>query len=220
MAIISDNFNRADNTDINANNPHPSWVWAPDFSTSFEILSNRLNASALGAALFLRAEIDLDSADHVAQWDVRSDADNAFTNFGPMVRMPSTSYSGFLTRVTRDGTATVLLRVYRVDSTALTQLGADVDITADYVDGLPVKLEATGADTLKAYYNGVLKATRNDSAYNTNRRVGARAFRGGGGAVIVWGDNFTAQDVGAVAQAGSLVNSSPLKSLVDGGLVS
>jgi len=217
MAQITDDFNRANNTDINANNPHPGWVWAPEFSNNFEILSNRLSCLAIGASLFLRAEIDLASADHFAQFDVRADADPGFTSFGPMVRMPSTSYSGFLVRVNRDATATVLFRVYRVDSGTLTQLGADVDITADYVAGLPVKLEATGTDTLKAYYNGVLKATRNDATYNTNKRVGARGFIPG--VVTVWGDNFTAQDVGAVTHAGPLVNSQPLTSLVDGGLV-
>lgn len=217
MASISDNFNRPNSADINANNPHPSWTWT-DISGVYAIDTDRISIAGTGSGVSVRAESDLGSADHEVSIDVTVTNDANGNVLGPMVRHSAADVSGFLIRIRNDG-STVKMQLFRYDSTTPTQLGGDVDITADYVAGLPVKAKAL-AGNIYGYYNGVLKiGPTADAAYGSNLRTGLRGFNGGLG-TGVFGDNFLAQDIGTTNKAGSLVNSDVLRSLVRGGLVS
>lgn len=212
MSSISDNFDRSNNTDINTGSGL-SWSWT-ETVTDWEILNNQLSVLTTGGGIYVRAESDLATADHEASFDVTVTNNVSFTSFGPIVRMSSSANSGFLVRAVNDN-VTVQLQMYRVDAGVLTQLGSDVDITSSYVAGRTVKARAVGT-TITGYYNSSALITQTATEYSSNLRTGARGFNGGTGSS---GDNFIAQDVGSTT-AGSLVDSVPLKSLVNGGLVS
>lgn len=187
---LTDDFDRTNSADINANNPHPGWTWT-DVSGTYSIVSNKLSLTGILTASSLRAESDL-SADHEASIDVTVNADAGGNAQGVMVRHAAAAISGYLVRI-RNVSGTVTLQMFRYDTGTPTQLGSDVDITSSYVAGRTVKARAVGT-AISGYYNGVLLIGPITDANYSNLRTGMRGFCNVSGDVL--GDNFLAADVG------------------------
>lgn len=173
MTSFSDNFNRADSTDLGAN-----WV---EVSGDWSIVSNQLSPGAAGGTIILRAAGAMAGNDNFAQVTI---AATTVASQGVWCRGNSNISNGYLWR--NNGTSWDLFSVVG---------GSFVNIgtySAAAAPGDIAKVQAVGS-TITAYVNGVARVTVTNSAVTTGTSVGVRADSAG----ALRFDDFSAGDVAA-----------------------
>ena len=175
MATFSDDFNRANNTDLGAN-----WV---EVSGDWSIVSNQLSPGAAGGTIILRAAGAMASNDHYAQVTI---AATAAVSQGVWCRGNSNISQGYLWR--NNGTSWDL---FSVVGGSFTVIGT---YSATAVAGDVAKIQAVGS-TIKGFVNGTQRVSVTDTAVTTGTSVGIRGESSGS----LRYDDFSAADVTAGA---------------------
>lgn len=162
---ISDNFNRADNTNINTSAPF-TWAAANGSLSIFNILSNQLRFTGDPSINdTIRAEVDLAAADHFAQ--VTLVTNDAGINAGVCCRFASASFTCYA-YIYHANTAYTL---YSISGGTFTQLGTG---TLTRAANDVVKIQASGS-SIKCFLNGTLDISVTDSSITTGVRTGILA---------------------------------------------
>lgn len=179
MATFTDDFNRANSSDLG-----PNWV---EVSGDWAIDSNRLSPGNTGGTIILRAAGAMDSADHSAQFTI---AATVSASQGIWCRGNSNITSGYLWR--NSGSSWDLFAV----------VGGSFNIIGTYAvaaaPGDTAKVQAVGS-TIKAFVNGVERVSVANTDVTTGVNVGIRAESVSG----LRFDDFTAADVTAGATLGT-----------------
>ncbi|MEU9436585.1 hypothetical protein [Streptomyces sp. NPDC048252] len=180
MAAFSDDFDRANSTDLGA-----GWV---EVSGDWSIVSNQLSSGSAGGTIILRAASAMASNDHSAQVTI---AATTSASHGVWCRgNPSGGLtSGYLWR--NDGSSWDLFRVVGGSFTAIGTYAAAA------APGDVAKVQAVGS-TITAYVNGVLRVSVVDTDVPTGTSVGLRAES----VAAIRFDDFLASDVTAGATLG------------------
>ncbi|MFI2761434.1 hypothetical protein ACH5A3_21570 [Streptomyces echinatus] len=189
MTSFSDNFNRADGTDLGA-----GWV---EVSGDWSIVSQQLSPGAAGGTIILRAAGAMDSSDHYAQVTI---AATTTASQGVWCRGNSNISSGYLWR--NNGSSWDL---FSVVGGSFTVIGTYAVAAAP---GDIARVQAVGS-TITAYVNGVQRVSVNNTAVPTGTNVGIRADSAG----ALRFDDFTAADITAgvtLAIANSIETAQPL----------
>jgi hypothetical protein len=171
MASFSDDFNRANSTDLGA-----SWV---EVSGDWSISSNQLSPGAAGGTIILRASGAMDSSDHYAQVTI---AATTTASQGVWCRGNSNISSGYLWR--NNGSSWDL---FSVVGGSFTVIGT---YTAAAAAGDVAKVQAVGS-TIKGFVNGVQQVSVTNSAVTTGTSVGIRSDSAG----AIRYDDFSAGDI-------------------------
>lgn len=179
MASFSDDFNRANSTDLGA-----GWV---EVSGDWSIVSNQLSPGSAGGTIILRAAGAMASNDHSAQATI---AATTAASHGVWCRGNSNISSGYLWR--NDGTS---WNLFSVVGGSFSSIGS---YTAAAAPGDVAKVQAVGS-TIKGYVNGVERVSVVDTAVATGTSVGIRSES----ASAIRFDDFTAADVTAGATLGT-----------------
>ena len=178
MASFSDNFDRADSTDLGA-----GWV---EVSGDWSIVSQKLSPGAAGGTIILRAAGSMASSDHYAQVTI---AATVAASQGVWCRGNSNISQGYLLR--NNGTSWDLFSVFGGSFTVIgtyTAAAAPNDIA---------KVQAVGS-TIKAFINGVQRISVTDTTVTAGTSVGIRSDSAG----ALRYDDFAAADVTAGATLG------------------
>lgn len=175
MTTFSDDFNRANSTDLGA-----GWV---EVSGDWSITSNQLSPGAAGGTIILRAAGAMATNDNFAQVTI---AATTTASQGVWCRGNSTISQGYLWR--NNGTSWDL---FQVVGGSFTVIGT---YSAAAAPGDVAKVQAVGT-TIKAYVNGVERVSVTDSAVATGTSVGIRSDSAG----AIRYDDFSAGDVTAGA---------------------
>ena len=178
MASFSDDFNRANSTDLGGN-----WV---EVSGDWSISSNQLSPGSAGGTIILRAAGAMDSSDHYAQVTI---AATAAVSQGVWCRGNSNISQGYLWR--NNGTSWDL---FQVVGGSFTVIGT---YTAAAAAGDVAKVQAVGS-TIKGYVNGTQRVSVTDTGVTTGTSVGIRSESSGS----VKYDDFSAADITAGATLG------------------
>lgn len=179
MASFSDDFNRADSSDLGAN-----WV---EVSGDWSIASNQLSPGAAGGTIILRAAGAMDSSDNSAQVTI---AATTTASQGVWCRGNSNISNGYLWR--NDGSTWDLFSV----------IGGSFSVIGTYAaaaaPGDVAKVQAVGS-TIKGFVNGVERVSVTDTGVATGTSVGIRSESAG----ALRYDDFTGADVSAGATLGT-----------------
>jgi hypothetical protein len=180
MTTFSDDFNRANSTDLGA-----GWV---EVSGDWSIISNQLSSGSAGGTIILRAAAAMASNDHSAQVTI---AATTSASHGLWIRgNPSGGLtSGYLWR--NDGSSWDL---FRVVGGSFTVIGTYAVAAAP---GDVAKVQAVGS-TIKGFVNGTQRVSVTDTDVPTGISVGLRAES----VAALRFDDFTAADVTAGATLG------------------
>ena len=178
MTTFTDDFNRANSTDLGA-----GWV---EVSGDWSIDTNRLSPGAAGGTIILRAAGAMASNDHYAQVTI---AATAAVSQGVWCRGNSNITSGYLFR--NNGTSWDL---FSVIGGSFSVIGT---YTAAAVAGDVAKVQAVGS-TIKGYVNAVERVSVTDTGVATGTSVGIRGESSGS----LRYDDFAAADVTAGATLG------------------
>lgn len=173
MTTFSDDFNRADSTNLGA-----GWV---EVSGDWSIISNQLSPGTTGTTILLRAATAMATSDNYAQVTIA--ATTAVTQ-GVWCRGDATLTSGYVIR--NNGTSWDL---FSVVSSTFTNIGT---YSAAASAGDTVKVQAVGS-TIKAFINGVERISVTNTAVATGTTVGIRSQANS----TLRYDAFTSGDVGA-----------------------
>jgi len=175
MATFSDNFDRADNSDLG-----PNWV---EVSGDWSISSGRLSPGAAGGTIILRAAASMDTSDNFAQATI---AATGSVSQGVWCRGNANITSGYLWR--NNGSEWDLFSV----------VGGSFTVLGTYVAPAAVndiaKVQAVGS-TIKCFVNGVERVSVTNTDIPTGTNVGIRCESS---ASVLW-DNFVSGDVSAGA---------------------
>lgn len=190
MASFSDDFNRADSSDLGA-----GWV---EVSGDWSIVSNQLSPGAAGGTIILRAAGAMASDDHYAQITI---AATVAASQGVWCRGNSNISSGYLWR--NDGSTWDLFSVVGGSFTAIGSYAAAA------APGDVAKVQAVGS-TIKAFVNGVERVSLTNSHVVTGTSVGIRSESAG----ALRFDDFAAADVSASAALGAALETDEALSLV------
>ena len=178
MTSFTDDFNRADSTDLGA-----GWV---EVSGDWSIVSNQLSPGAAGGTIILRAAGAMAGSDHSAQVTI---AATTTASQGVWCRGNSNISSGYLWR--NDGSSWGLFSV----------IGGSFSVIGTYAaaaaPGDVAKVQAVGS-TIKAFVNGVERVSVTDTGVATGTSVGIRSESAG----ALRYDDFAAADVTAGATLG------------------
>ena len=178
MASFSDDFNRANSSDLGA-----GWV---EVSGDWSIVSNQLSPGAAGGTIILRAAGAMDGNDNSAQATI---AATTAASHGVWCRGSSNLSSGYLWR--NDGSTWDLFSV----------IGGSFSVIGSYAaaaaPGDVAKIQAVGT-TIKAFVNGVQRISVVDTGVTTGTSVGIRSES----TSSIKFDDFTAADVTAGATLG------------------
>ncbi|MGW1492550.1 hypothetical protein [Streptomyces sp. NPDC002402] len=178
MASFSDDFNRADSTDLGA-----GWV---EVSGDWSIVSAQLSPGAAGGTIILRAAGAMASNDNYAQATI---AATTAASHGVWCRGNANISNGYLWR--NDGTSWDLFSVVGGSFTAIGTYAAAAS------PGDVAKVQAVGS-TIKAYVNGIERVSVTDTGVTTGTSVGIRSES----TSSIKFDDFTAADVSAGATLG------------------
>ena len=173
MTSFSDDFDRADSTDLGA-----GWV---EVSGDWSIVSNQLSPGAAGGTIILRCATAMSTSDNFAQITI---AATAAVSQGIWVRGNANITSGYLWR--NSGTTWDL---FQVVGGSFTNIGT---YAAAAAPGDVAKVQAVGT-TIKGFVNGVERVSVTDSGVSSGTNVGVRSESSGS----VKYDNFSAGDVSA-----------------------
>jgi hypothetical protein len=191
VASYSDDFNRADSTDLGS-----GWV---EVSGDWSISSTRLSPGAAGGVIILRAATAMATSDHYVQVTI---AATSAASHGVWARGNSSGglTSGYLFR--NDGSTWDLFSV----------VGGSFTVIGTYaVAAAPndvAKLQVVGS-TITAYVNGILRVSVVNTAVTSGTSVGIRSESTSG----IRFDDFSAADVSAgqtLGIAGSTETAQPL----------
>lgn len=174
MTTFTDDFNRADSSNLGAN-----WV---EVSGDWSIISNQLSAGAAGGTIVLRAATAMASNDNYAQVTI---AATTSASQGVWCRGNSDLTSGYLWR--NNGTNWTL---FKVVGGTFTSIGSA--FVAAAAPGDIAKVQAVGS-TIKGFVNGVERASVTDTAVTTGTSVGIRSDS----TSALRYDDFSAGDVSA-----------------------
>ena len=155
MTSFSDDFNRANNTDLGAN-----WV---EVSGDWSIVSNQLSPGAAGGTIILRAAGAMASNDNYAQVTI---AATTAASHGVWCRGNSNISQGYLWR--NDGSS---WNLFSVVGGSFTSIGS---YAAAAAPGDVAKVQAVGS-TITAYVNGVQRVSVTDTNVTTGTSVGLRS---------------------------------------------
>ncbi|WP_416976701.1 hypothetical protein [Streptomyces sp. T028] len=175
MASFTDDFNRADSSDLGAN-----WV---EVSGDWSIVSNQLSPGAAGGTIILRASGAMATSDNYAQATI---AATTAASHGVWCRGNSNITSGYLWR--NDGTS---WNLFSVVGGSFTSIGS---YAAAAAPGDVAKVQAVGS-TIKGYVNGVERVSVTDTGVATGTSVGIRSES----TSAIRFDDFAAADVTAGA---------------------
>jgi hypothetical protein len=178
VTSFSDDFNRANSTDLGT-----SWV---EVSGDWSIASNQLSPGAAGGTIILRAAGAMATNDHYAQVTI---AATAAVSQGVWCRGNSNITSGYLWR--NNGTSWDL---FSVIGGSFTIIGT---YTAAAVAGDIAKVQAVGS-TIKGFVNGVERVSVVNTGVTAGTSVGIRGESSGS----LRYDDFAAADVTAGATLG------------------
>lgn len=171
MTTFSDDFNRANSTDLGA-----GWV---EVSGDWSIVSNQLSPGSAGGTIILRAAGAMSSNDNYAQATI---AATAAVSQGVWCRGNSNISQGYLLR--NNGTSWDLFQVVGGSFTVIGTYTAAA--AADDV----MKVQAVGT-TIKGFINGVQRISVTDTGVTIGTSVGIRSESSGS----VKYDAFSAGDV-------------------------
>lgn len=171
MTTFTDDFNRANSSDLGA-----GWV---EVSGDWSIVSNELSPGAAGGTIILRAAGAMATDDNSAQVTI---AATVAASQGVWCRGSSNLSDGYLWR--NDGTSWDLFSVVGGSFTALGTYAAAA------APGDVAKVQAVGT-TIKALVNGVERVSLTNSHVATGTSVGIRSESASG----IRFDDFTAADV-------------------------
>lgn len=174
MTSFSDDFNRADSSDLGA-----GWV---EVSGEWSIVSGQLSPGAAGGTIILRAATAMASNDNSAQVTI---AATTAASQGVWCRGNANISDGYLWR--NDGTTWDL---FAVVGGSFSMIGT---YAAAAAPGDVAKVQAVGS-TIKAFVNGVERVSVTDTGVATGTSVGIRSESAG----ALRYDNFTGADVSAV----------------------
>lgn len=189
MASFTDDFNRANSTDLGAN-----WV---EVSGDWSIVSNQLSPGAAGGTIILRAATAMDSTDHYAQVTI---AATTAASQGVWCRGNANISNGYLWR--NNGSSWDL---FSVVGGSFTVIGT---YAAAATPGDVAKVQAVGT-TIKGYVNGIERVSTTNTAVTTGTSVGIRSDSTSG----LRYDDFAAADITAgatLALAGAIEAAQPL----------
>ncbi|MFZ3592312.1 hypothetical protein [Streptomyces sp. BH104] len=155
MATFSDNFNRADSTDLGG-----GWV---EVSGDWAIVSGSLSPGADSGTIILRAAAEVATSDHYAQVTISG---TAAASQGVWCRGNANISNGYLWR--SDGSSWDL---FSIVSSTFTILGT---YTAPLAPGDVAKVQAVGS-TVKAFVNGVERVSAVNTAVPSGTFVGLRS---------------------------------------------
>lgn len=170
MTIFTDNFTRADSTNLGA-----SWV---EVTGDWSIVSNQLSPGAAGGTIILRAAGAMASNDHSAQVTI---AATTAASQGVWCRGDAAITNGYLWR--NNGASWDL---FSVIGGSFTVIGT---YTAAAAPGDVAKVQAVGS-TIKAFVNGIERVSVVNSGVATGTSVGIRSDS----ASALRYDDFTAAD--------------------------
>lgn len=173
MTTFSDDFNRADSTTVGN-----GWV---EVAEDWSIVSNRLAPSSTGGAGIIRCGTAMATDDNSAQVTI---AVAAAVSCGVWCRGDTVFGNGYLWR--NDGTSWDLFRNVSGSFTSLATFAGAA------VNGDVAKIQAVGT-TIKAFVNGVERASVTDSSIATGKNTGMRCSAS---STVRYAD-FAAADVGA-----------------------
>ena len=180
MTSFSDDFNRADSSNLGA-----SWV---EVSGDWSIVSSQLAPPTSAGTVVLRAATAMASSDHYAQVTLST---VAAVSQGVWCRGDSGITNGYLWR--NDGTSWDL---FSVVSSTFTAIGT---FAGAAVAGDVAKVQAVGS-TIKGFVNGVERVSVANSAVATGTSVGIRSATPSG----LRYDDFSAADISSgVSGSGS-----------------
>lgn len=179
MTSFTDDFNRADSTDLGA-----GWV---EVSGDWSIVSNQLSPGAAGGTIILRAAGAMASSDHSAQVTI---AATTAASQGVWCRGNANITNGYLWR--NNGTSWDL---FSVVGGSFTVIGTYATAAAP---GDVAKVQAVGS-TIKGYVNGLERVSVTDTGVATGTSVGIRSESSG----ALRFDDFAAADVTAGATLGT-----------------
>ena len=171
MTTFTDDFNRADSTNLGAN-----WV---EVSGDWSIISNQLSSGSAGGTIILRAATAMATNDNSAQVKISA---TAAVSHGVWCRGNTNITSGYLWR--NDGTS---WNLFSVVGGSFTSIGSFAGAAAA---GDVAKVQAVGS-TIKGYVNGVERVSVVNTAVATGTSVGLRAES----VSSLRFDDFTATDV-------------------------
>lgn len=171
MTTFTDDFNRADSTNLGAN-----WV---EVSGDWSIISNQLSSGSAGGTIILRAAGAMATNDNSAQVTI---AATAAVSHGVWCRGNSNISQGYLWR--NDGTS---WNLFSVVGGSFTSIGS---YAAAAVAGDVAKVQAVGS-AIKGFVNGIQRVSVTDTAVATGTSVGIRAES----TSSLRFDDFTAADV-------------------------
>lgn len=172
MTSFSDDFNRSDSTSLGA-----GWV---EVSGDWSIVSNQLSPGAAGGTIILRAAGAMASDDNYAQVTI---AATTTASQGVWCRGNSNITSGYLWR--NNGTSWDLFSVIGGSFTSIATYAAAA------APGDVAKVQAVGS-LIKAFVNGVQRASVTNTGVTTGTSVGIRADSAG----ALRFDDFAAADIG------------------------
>lgn len=178
MATFTDDFNRADSSDLGA-----GWV---EVSGNWSIVSGQLSPGVDTGTVILRAAAAMDTSDNYAQATIAAGASGSR---GVWCRGNSNITTGYLWR--NDGATWDL---FSVVSSTFNVIGT---YAAAAAPGDVARVQAVGS-TIKAFVNGIERVSVTNSAVTTGTSVGIRSDTISG---TRW-DNFTGADVTAGATLG------------------
>ena len=179
MASFTDDFNRADSTDLGAGWVQVSGFWA--------IASNQLSPGSDGGTIILRAAGPMDSSDHSAQVTI---AATTAASHGVWCRGNSGISNGYLWR--NDGSSWDL---FSVVSGTFNVIGS---YAAAAAPGDVAKLQVVGS-TIKGFVNGVQRVSVTDTSVAAGTSVGLRSTS----SAAIRFDDFSAADVTAGVTLGA-----------------
>jgi len=190
MVTFSDDFNRADSSDLGA-----GWV---EVSGEWSIVSNQLSPGAAGGTIILRAAGAMDTADHYAQVTI---AATAPASMGVWCRGNSNISQGYLWR--NDGSSWDLFSV----------VGGSFSVIGSYAaaaaPGDVGRVQAVGS-TIKAFVNGVERVSVTDTSVTSGTSVGIRSESAG----AIRYDDFAAVDIVAGATLSPAAETDAAQTLV------
>ncbi|MEV6105717.1 hypothetical protein AB0M28_13515 [Streptomyces sp. NPDC051940] len=169
MATFSDDFNRADSSNLGA-----GWV---EVSGDWSIASNRLHPGTATGTVIARAATAMDTSDHSAQATI---AVAAVASQGVWCRGDASLTTGYLWR--NDGSTWNLFAV----SGGFTSIGS---FAGGAVSGDVMKVQAVGS-TIKGFVNGVERVSVTNTTVTSGTSCGLRSDTPG----TLRYDDFTAAD--------------------------
>jgi hypothetical protein len=171
MATFTDDFNRADSTNLGA-----GWV---EVSGDWSIVSNQLSSGSAGGVIILRAAGAMATSDNSAQITI---AATGAVSHGVWCRGNTNITQGYLWR--NDGTS---WNLFSAVGGSFTSIGS---FAAAAVAGDVAKIQAVGT-TIKGFVNGIQRVSVTDTAVTTGTSVGIRAESTN----VLRFDDFTGADV-------------------------